>query len=109
MNAAFDIVSDAVSPATTAEVIHVAEEILSTFPFDGEIVHFLNHTFILDILIEKVPLKGREMVLEVLVQHGRLGRSWSKTAGELMKINGVSKGLVEEWSTLDTPGSSSFP
>lgn len=49
------------------------------------------------------------MVLEVLVQHGRLGRSWSKTAGELMKINGVSKGLVEEWSTLDTPGSSSFP
>jgi translation initiation factor 2-alpha kinase 4 len=108
LNAAFDIVSDAMNAAAEAEVIYVVEEIAAAFPFDGDTIHYLNHSKILDALLERVPAKRRTAVLDVLVQHGRLNRSWSKTAGELMKITGISKANVEELGVLDIVGEISF-
>lgn len=90
--------------AAEAEVIYVVEEIAAAFPFDGDTVHYLNHSKILDALMERVPMKRRTAVLDVLVQHGRLHRSWSKTAGELMKITGISKSNVDELGILDLAG-----
>lgn len=104
MNAAFDIVSDAVTAATEAECLYVVEEVVAAFPFPGETVHFLNHSKILDAIVERVPVKRRSEVLEVLVQHGRLQRHWSKTSGELFKIQGVTKVIVDEIGTLDFAG-----
>ena len=104
LNAAFDIVSDAVTSATEAEVIYVADEIVAAFPFDGETVHYLNHAKILDALVERVPSKRRALVLDILSQHGRLHRTWSKTSTELLKITGMSKALVDDLGALDIAG-----
>ena len=92
--------------ATEAEVIYVADEIIAAFPFDGETVHFLNHAKILEALIERVPAKRRALVLDILGQHGRLQRTWSKTSTELLKITGISKALVDQLGALDVAGTS---
>ena len=96
--------SDAVTAATEAEVIYVADEIVAAFPFDGETVHYLNHAKILDALVERVPAKRRALVLDILGQHGRLQRTWSKTSTELFKITGMSKALVDDLGSLDVAG-----
>lgn len=77
---------------------------MAAFPFAGETVHFINHSKILDAVVERIPVKRRSDVLEVLVQHGRLQRSWSKTAGELLKLQGVTKTMVDEMGVLDCYG-----
>lgn len=104
LNAAFDIVSDAVTAATEAEVLYVVEEILAAFPLVGEKVHVLNHSKILDAVVERVPSRRRTEVLEVLVQHARLHRSWFKTTNELLKLQGVTKTMCEEMGVLDGAG-----
>ena len=58
--------------------------------------------------MDKVPLKRRADVLDVLVHHGRLQRPWTKTAAELMKIPGVPRATVDEMGGLDFYGQS-FP
>ncbi|KAL8287446.1 hypothetical protein RQP46_003304 [Phenoliferia psychrophenolica] len=104
LNAAFDIVSDAVTAASEAECIYVVEELMASFPFPGETIHIINHSKILDAVVEKVPTKRRAEVLDVLVHHGRLQRLWSKTAAELMKIQGVTRATVDEMGALDFYG-----
>lgn len=86
------------------EVILIADEIAAAFPFDGETIHYLNHSKILDALLERIPVKRRSAVLDVLAQHGRLNRSWTKTAGELLKITGISKANIDELGALDVSG-----
>ncbi|KAK4700699.1 eukaryotic translation initiation factor 2-alpha kinase 4, partial [Phenoliferia sp. Uapishka_3] len=105
LNAAFDIVSDAVTAASEAECIYVVEELMAAFPFAGETAHIINHSKILDLVVDKVPKRQRSAVLDVLVQHGRLQRIWTKTAAELMKIPGVTKPIVDEMGTFDFYGS----
>lgn len=92
--------------ATEAECLYVVEEVMAAFPFPGDTVHFINHSKILDAVVERVPIKRRSDVLEVLVQHGRLQRTWSKTAGELLKLQGVTKAMVDEMGSLDCYGKS---
>ncbi|SGY15170.1 BQ5605_C013g07278 [Microbotryum silenes-dioicae] len=104
LNAAFDIVTDAVTAATEAEILIVVEEILAAFPLTGQKVHVLNHSKLLDAVVDRVPEKQREAVLEVLQQHGRLQRSWVKTSSELLKIPGVTKAMCDEFGLLNTSG-----
>ncbi|KAK4052686.1 eukaryotic translation initiation factor 2-alpha kinase [Microbotryomycetes sp. JL201] len=104
LNASFDIVSDVVTPAAESECIYVVDEIMSTFPMPGEAVHYVNHVKILDALVERLPDKYRGQVLEVLVQHGRTQRGWSKTATELFKILGVTREMCDELASLDCSG-----
>ncbi|GAA5903646.1 hypothetical protein JCM6882_003009 [Rhodosporidiobolus microsporus] len=104
LNAAFDIVSDAVMPAMEAECIFVIEEILAAFPLNGEPVHILNHSKILDALMEVVPTKQRAAVCEILVQHGRSQRSWVKTSAELLKLPGVTRSVCEVLGAVDVAG-----
>lgn len=82
----------------------MVEEILAAFPFPGETVHFLNHSNLLDAVVAKVPQRRRSEVMEVIVQHGRTQRSWSKTAAELIKIPGVSKSIIEEMGLFNVTG-----
>ncbi|KAK4057521.1 eukaryotic translation initiation factor 2-alpha kinase [Microbotryomycetes sp. JL221] len=104
LNAAFDIVSDAVTPAAEAESIYVVDEIMGAFPLPGETVHYLNHVKILEAILERLPQKYRAQALEVLVQHGRLQRAWSKTATELFKILGITREMCDELGALDCTG-----
>ncbi|SCV70247.1 BQ2448_1641 [Microbotryum intermedium] len=104
LNAAFDIVTDAVTAATEAEILIVVEDILAAFPLTGQKVHVLNHSKLLDAIVDRVPQKQREVVLEVLQQHGRLQRSWIKTSSELLKIEGVTKSMCDEFGLLNTSG-----
>lgn len=82
----------------------MVEEILAAFPFPGETIHFLNHSKLLDAVVAKVPPRRRTEVMEVIVQHGRMQRSWSKTATELIKIPGVSKSMIEEMGSFNLTG-----
>ncbi|BGP13397.1 hypothetical protein JCM10213_008556 [Rhodosporidiobolus nylandii] len=104
LNAAFDIVSDAVMPAMEAECIFVIEEILAAFPLTGQPIHILNHSKILDALMDVVPSKQRHAVCEILVQHGRLQRSWVKTSTDLLKLPGVTRSICETLSAVDVAG-----
>ncbi|GAA5921698.1 hypothetical protein JCM1841_007094 [Sporobolomyces salmonicolor] len=104
LNAAFDIVSDAVMPAMEAECIFVIEEILTAFPFSGQPIHVLNHSKILDALVDIVPTKQRAAVCEILVQHGRLQRTWTKTATELLKLQGVTRAMCDVLGAVDLDG-----
>ncbi|GAA6036515.1 hypothetical protein JCM8097_003543 [Rhodosporidiobolus ruineniae] len=104
LNAAFDIVSDAHMPAMEAESIFVIEEILNAFPLSGQPAHFLNHSKILDAIIDVVPSKNRPAVCEILVQHGRLQRSWVKTSTELLKLPGVTRPICDILSAVDVAG-----
>ncbi|ORY86753.1 kinase-like domain-containing protein [Leucosporidium creatinivorum] len=103
LNAAFDIVTDAVTAAAEAEVILVVEEIMAAFPL-GETMHIINHSKLLDVLVERIPAKRRPAALEVLVQHGRLQRTWFKTSTELMKLPGVTRAMCDEMALVDTTG-----
>lgn len=105
LNAAFDIVSDAgMQAASTAECIYILEEAILSFPFSGDTIHVLNHSRILDAIIDRVPQQQRPQVLEVLSQHGRLQRPWTKTALELMKIRGLTRPIIDEIALLDIVG-----
>ncbi|BGP00473.1 eukaryotic translation initiation factor 2-alpha kinase [Rhodotorula toruloides] len=104
LNAAFDIVSDAVMPAMEAECLFVIEEILSAFPLTGTPAHIINHSKILDALLDIVPAKQRDAVCDILVQHGRLQRTWVKTASELLKLPGVTRAMCEALGTVDVAG-----
>ncbi|GAA5826004.1 hypothetical protein JCM11251_000087 [Rhodosporidiobolus azoricus] len=104
LNAAFDIVSDAVMAAMEAECIFVIDEILAAFPLNGQAIHILNHSKILDAIMEVVPLKQRAAVCEILVQHGRLQRSWVKTSTELLKLPGVTRSVCEVLGAVDVAG-----
>ncbi|KAI5477498.1 hypothetical protein MNV49_006345 [Pseudohyphozyma bogoriensis] len=105
LRAAFDIVSDAATAVSEAECLYIIEEIVAAFPFKGETVHFLNHSKILDAVVDKVPVSRRAAVLELLTQHPRSTSShWNKTATELLKIHGVSRGMVEDMATLNSAG-----
>lgn len=106
LNAAFDIVSDAVTAATEAECLFVIEDCIAAFPFPGETVHFLNHSKILEAIVDRIPAKRRSAVLDVFVQHGRLQRIWAKTAVELLKIQGVTRAMVDEMGHFDFAGTS---
>lgn len=108
LNAAFDIVTDAVTAASEAEVLLVVDEIMAAFPL-GETLHVLNHSKLLDALVERLPAKRREAALEILVQHGRLQRTWSKTSTELMKLHGVTRAMCDEIGLVDTIGGSAVP
>ncbi|KAM0750676.1 Serine/threonine-protein kinase [Meredithblackwellia eburnea MCA 4105] len=104
LNAAFDIVSDAVTAASEAECLYVMEEVMAAFPFSGETVHVVNHSKILEAVIDRVPSKRKAAVLEILVQHSRLQRSWPKTAVELLKIQGMTKAIVDDIGIMDFNG-----
>ncbi|GAA5860143.1 hypothetical protein JCM8547_009200 [Rhodosporidiobolus lusitaniae] len=104
LNAAFDIVSDAVMPAMEAEAIFVIQEILAAFPLTGQPVHILNHSKILDALIDVIPSKQRPTVCEILVQHGRLQRTWVKTSTELLKLPGVTRSMCDLLGAVDVAG-----
>ncbi|GAA5975630.1 hypothetical protein JCM11641_003551 [Rhodosporidiobolus odoratus] len=104
LNAAFDIVSDAVMPAMEAECIFVIEEILAAFPLTGQPIHILNHSKVLDALMDVIPSKQRPAVCEILVQHGRLQRSWVKTSTELLKLPGVTRSVCDILGVLDVSG-----
>ncbi|GAA6018919.1 hypothetical protein JCM10207_009197 [Rhodosporidiobolus poonsookiae] len=104
LNAAFDIVSDAVMPAMEAECLFVIEEILAAFPLNGRAVHFLNHSKILDALVDVIPSKQRAAVCEILVQHGRMQRSWVKTSTDLLKLAGVTRSMVDVLGAVDVAG-----
>ncbi|GAA5836580.1 hypothetical protein JCM9279_000433 [Rhodotorula babjevae] len=104
LNAAFDIVSDAVMPAMEAECIYVVEEILDAFPLGGKPAHLVNHSKILDAIIDIFPAKQREAVCEILVQHGRLQRTWSKTSSDLFKLIGVSRSMCDLLGALNSVG-----
>lgn len=106
LNAAFDIVSDAVMPAMEAECIFVTEEILDAFPLAGKPAHLINHSKILDAIIDIFPSKQREAVCEILVQHGRLQRTWSKTSSELFKLIGVTRSMCDLLGALNSVGAS---
>ncbi|GAA5903465.1 serine/threonine-protein kinase GCN2 [Sporobolomyces salmoneus] len=104
LNAAFDIVSDVAMPAMEAECIFVLEEILSAFPFSGQIWHVLNHSKILDALLDVFPVKQRTQVAELLVQHSRSQRTWTKTSTELLKLPGVTKAMCDILRAVDVSG-----
>lgn len=103
LNAAFDIVSDAVTAASDAEVLLVVDEVMAAFPL-GETLHVLNHRKLLDAVVDRIPSKRRAAALEILVQHGRLQRTWSKTSTELMKLTGVTRAMCDEIGLVDTIG-----
>lgn len=92
--------------AAEAEVILVVDEIMAAFPL-GETTHIINHGKLLDVLVERVPVKRRPAALEVLVQHGRQQRTWIKTATELMKLPGVTRAMCDEMALVDSTGVSS--
>lgn len=102
-NAAFDIVTDAVTAAAEAEVILVVDEIMAAFPL-GDTIHIINHGKLLDVVVERIPAKRRPAALEILVQHGRQQRTWFKTSTELMKLPGVTRAMCDEMALVDTTG-----
>lgn len=104
LNAAFDIVSDVAMPAMEAECLFVLEEILAAFPFSGQTWHVLNHSKILDALLDIFPARQRIQVSELLVQHSRSQRTWSKTSAELLKLPGVTKSMCDTLRAVDTSG-----
>ncbi|GAA5881509.1 hypothetical protein JCM16303_005683 [Sporobolomyces ruberrimus] len=104
LNAAFDIVSDVAMPAMEAECIFVLEEILAAFPFSGQTWHVLNHSKILDALLDIFPPKQRTQVAELLVQHSRSQRTWAKTSAELLKLPGVTKSMCDTLRAVDVSG-----
>ncbi|GAA6058806.1 hypothetical protein JCM10212_001922 [Sporobolomyces blumeae] len=104
LNAAFDIVSDVAMPAMEAECIFVIEEVLNAFPFSGKPWHVLNHSKILDSLLEVIPSKQRGAVSEILAAHCRLQRSWTKTSTEMLKLPGVTKAMCDVLKTCDVSG-----
>ncbi|GAA5975545.1 hypothetical protein JCM5350_002643 [Sporobolomyces pararoseus] len=104
LNAAFDIVSDVAMPAMEAECIFVLEEILAAFPFSGQTWHVLNHSKILDALLDIFPSKQRIPVAELLVQHSRSQRTWTKTSTELLKLPGVTKSMCDTLRSVDVSG-----
>ncbi|GAA6010979.1 hypothetical protein JCM11491_005895 [Sporobolomyces phaffii] len=104
LNAAFDIVSDVAMPAMEAECIFVLEEILAAFPFSGQTWHVLNHSKILDALLDIFPAKQRVQVAELLVQHSRSQRTWIKTSTELLKLPGVTKSMCDTLRSVDISG-----
>ncbi|GAA5934949.1 serine/threonine-protein kinase GCN2 [Sporobolomyces koalae] len=104
LNAAFDIVSDVAMPAMEAECIFVLEEILAAFPFSGQTWHVLNHSKILDALLDIFPAKQRVQVAELLVQHSRSQRTWVKTSTELLKLPGVTKAMCDTLRAFDVSG-----
>ncbi|BGP42492.1 eukaryotic translation initiation factor 2-alpha kinase [Rhodotorula kratochvilovae] len=106
LNAAFDIVSDAVMPAMEAECIFVIEEILDAFPLAGKPAHLINHSKILDAIVDIFPSKQRDAICEILVQHGRLQRTWVKTSSELFKLIGVTRAMCDLLGALNTVGTS---
>lgn len=115
LNAAFDIVSDANTPATEAECLCIVEEIMAAFPFDGETVHYLNHANILDAVAHRVDLRPdepdkadrrrREAVLEILLQQGRAPKSWTKVSAELLKVQGVTRAMADDIGIVNVAGS----
>lgn len=104
LNAAFDIVSDAVMPAMEAECLYVVEEVLGAFPLTGAPAHLINHSKLLDAILDIVPTKQRTAVCDILVQHGRLQRSWTKTSTELLKLPGVTPSISETLRSMDILG-----
>ncbi|GAA5862450.1 hypothetical protein JCM3774_002522 [Rhodotorula dairenensis] len=104
LNAAFDIVSDAVMPAMEAECLYVVEEVLGAFPLTGAPVHLINHSKLLDAILDMVPTKQRTGVCDILVQHGRLQRSWAKTSTELLKLPGVTPPICDALRSMDILG-----
>ena len=115
LNAAFDIVSDALTPATEAECLFIIEEIMAAFPFDGETVHLLNHAKVLDAIVHRVDLRPdepdksdrrrREAVLEILLQQGRAPKSWTKVSAELLKVQGVTRAMADDIGMVNVAGS----
>ena len=91
-------------PAMEAECIYVVEEILEAFPLGGKPAHLVNHSKILDAIIDIFPAKQREAVCEILVQHGRLQRTWSKTSSDLFKLIGVSRSMCDLLGALNSVG-----
>lgn len=91
-------------PAMEAECIYVVEEILDAFPLGGKPAHLVNHSKILDAIIDIFPAKQREAVCEILVQHGRLQRTWSKTSSDLFKLIGVSRSMCDLLGALNSVG-----
>ncbi|GJN93481.1 hypothetical protein Rhopal_006538-T1 [Rhodotorula paludigena] len=104
LNAAFDIVSDAIMPAMEAECLFVIEEILGAFPLTGKPAHVINHSKILDAILDVIPSKHREAVCEILVQHGRLQRTWAKTSSELFKLPGITRAMCDVLGAVDVSG-----
>lgn len=93
-------------PAMEAECIFVLEEILAAFPFSGQTWHVLNHSKILDALLDIFPSKQRIPVAELLVQHSRSQRTWTKTSTELLKLPGVTKSMCDTLRSVDVSGKS---
>lgn len=91
-------------PAMEAECLFVADEVLNAFPLSGVPAHLINHSKLLDAILEIVPPKQRNGVCEVLVQHGRLQRSWMKTSTELLKLPGVTPSICDALKSVDILG-----
>lgn len=91
-------------PAMEAECLFVTEEILNAFPLTGTPAHLINHSKLLDTVLDIVPKKHREAVAEILVQHGRLQRSWLKTSTELLMLHGVTATICDALRAVDVIG-----
>lgn len=91
-------------PAMEAECLFVVEEILNAFPMTGTPVHLINHSKLLDVCLDIAPKKHREAVADILVQHGRLQRSWLKTSTELLKLHGFTTAMCDHLRSFDVIG-----
>lgn len=73
---------------------------MTSFPFPCDIVHVASHGKLLEGLLDHLGAKQMQAVLEVMVKHDPLQKSWSKTASELLNVEGLSRSHIDELALL---------